>query len=137
MASQLGLPVSSTHVALGGIFGVGFLREFLEQRMGRVIENVIHSHRGDEHFAEVQRVMDTFRVASVEDKRLMLARLDEMGPAAVITAAQQRQLKKALKRQLVKRSHLMKIVSAWVITVPASALLSAFFFFALRTLMTA
>lgn len=137
VASQLGLPVSSTHVALGGIFGVGFLREFLEQRMGRVIENVIHSHRGDEHFAEVQRVMDTFRVASVEDKRLMLARLDEMGPAAVITAAQQRQLKKALKRQLVKRSHLMKIVSAWVITVPASALLSAFFFFALRTLMTA
>ena len=56
---------------------------------------------------------------------------------SIITAAQQRQLKKALKRQLVKRSHLLKIVSAWVITVPASALLSALFFFVLQGLMTA
>ncbi|HIC10898.1 MAG TPA: inorganic phosphate transporter [Campylobacterales bacterium] len=29
IASQLGLPVSSTHIAVGGVFGVGFLREFL------------------------------------------------------------------------------------------------------------
>ncbi|PIE72746.1 MAG: inorganic phosphate transporter, partial [Deltaproteobacteria bacterium] len=28
IASQLGLPVSSTHIAIGGIFGVGFLREY-------------------------------------------------------------------------------------------------------------
>jgi PiT family inorganic phosphate transporter len=32
IASTLGLPVSSTHVAIGGIFGVGFLREFLSNR---------------------------------------------------------------------------------------------------------
>jgi len=31
-ASWLGLPVSSTHIAVGGIFGVGFLREYLENR---------------------------------------------------------------------------------------------------------
>jgi PiT family inorganic phosphate transporter len=30
IASQLGLPVSSTHIAVGGIFGVGFLREYLD-----------------------------------------------------------------------------------------------------------
>ncbi|MBW2421771.1 MAG: inorganic phosphate transporter, partial [Deltaproteobacteria bacterium] len=29
IASQLGLPVSSTHIAVGGVFGVGFLREYL------------------------------------------------------------------------------------------------------------
>ncbi len=34
IASALGLPVSSTHVALGGIFGVGFLREYLTNRRG-------------------------------------------------------------------------------------------------------
>ncbi|MCJ9428083.1 inorganic phosphate transporter [Kordiimonas sp. A6E486] len=28
-ASWLGLPVSSTHIAVGGVFGVGFLREYL------------------------------------------------------------------------------------------------------------
>ncbi|MCK5041556.1 MAG: inorganic phosphate transporter [Sphingomonadales bacterium] len=31
-ASWLGLPVSSTHIAVGGVFGVGFLREFLANR---------------------------------------------------------------------------------------------------------
>lgn len=31
-ASWMGLPVSSTHIAVGGVFGVGFLREFLEYR---------------------------------------------------------------------------------------------------------
>jgi len=29
-ASWLGLPVSSTHIAVGGVFGVGFLREYLQ-----------------------------------------------------------------------------------------------------------
>ena len=30
LASQLGLPVSSTHIAVGGVFGVGFLREWID-----------------------------------------------------------------------------------------------------------
>ena len=30
IATSLGLPVSSTHIAIGSIFGIGFLREFLE-----------------------------------------------------------------------------------------------------------
>jgi PiT family inorganic phosphate transporter len=30
IATTLGLPVSSTHIALGAVFGVGFLREYLE-----------------------------------------------------------------------------------------------------------
>jgi len=29
IASTLGLPVSSTHIAIGAVFGVGFLREFI------------------------------------------------------------------------------------------------------------
>jgi len=34
-ASWLGLPVSSTHIAIGGVFGVGFLREYLENKAGK------------------------------------------------------------------------------------------------------
>ena len=34
-ASGLGLPVSSTHIALGGLFGVGFFREWEEDRRAR------------------------------------------------------------------------------------------------------
>lgn len=32
IASTLGLPVSSTHIAVGGVFGVGFLREIMHSR---------------------------------------------------------------------------------------------------------
>ena len=60
VASQLGLPVSSTHVALGGIFGVGFLREYLDQRMASAVEDVLHSHQGDTHIAEVENMLYTF-----------------------------------------------------------------------------
>jgi PiT family inorganic phosphate transporter len=37
-ASALGLPVSSTHIALGGVFGVGFFREWKEERRARVLK---------------------------------------------------------------------------------------------------
>lgn len=135
VASQLGLPISSTHVALGGIFGIGFLREYLERRMGTVIENVLAKHAGQSHFEEVQRVLTEFQDAPPEEKRRILNQLAVMGEEAVISAAQQKKLKKVLKRQLVQRSHLMKIVSAWVITVPVSALLSAMFYFTLRGIL--
>ncbi|QFR38889.1 inorganic phosphate transporter [Candidatus Gracilibacteria bacterium 28_42_T64] len=35
IASQLGLPVSSTHIAIGGIFGVGLLREHIKRQKGK------------------------------------------------------------------------------------------------------
>lgn len=34
-ASWMGQPVSSTHIAVGGVFGVGFLREYLANRAGK------------------------------------------------------------------------------------------------------
>src|SRR5690606_26541177 len=36
IASQLGLPVSSTHIAVGGVFGVGFLREWIKHKYARM-----------------------------------------------------------------------------------------------------
>ena len=35
IASWLGLPVSSTHIAIGAVFGVGFFREFYTSRSKR------------------------------------------------------------------------------------------------------
>ncbi|WP_179953989.1 inorganic phosphate transporter [Denitrobaculum tricleocarpae] len=135
IASQLGMPISSTHVALGAVFGVGFLREFLEQRMSRVVENVLARHQGQPDFAQAEEVLRTFQNAPPEDKKRLLSELKKMGPEAVISAAQRKELRQALKRQLVKRSSLLKIVSAWIITVPVSACLAALFYFALRGMM--
>lgn len=46
-ASWMGLPVSSTHIAVGGVFGVGFLREYLVNRSGkdRFIRDLSKSER--------------------------------------------------------------------------------------------
>ena len=78
LASWLGLPVSSTHIAVGGIFGVGFFREWYAER-------VLRKERGADALPVEERA----------------------------------------RRKLVRRSHFITILAAWVITVPASALLSA------------
>ncbi|WP_121061481.1 inorganic phosphate transporter [Chachezhania antarctica] len=82
MASSLGLPVSSTHIAVGGVFGVGFFREWYAERRMR----------------KAKRAIPGLPALPPEERR---------------------------RRKLVRRSHFMTIVAAWVITVPAAAALSA------------
>lgn len=135
LASQLGLPISSTHVALGGVFGVGFLREYLQSRLGRVIEDVLSRHQGKPDFSAAEAVLRDFQNAPVEEKRAILQHLKQMGPESVIDKAQRKQLKKALKKQLVSRSSVLKIVSAWVITLPVTGFLSAMMYFVLRGML--
>jgi len=135
VASQLGMPISSTHVALGAVFGVGFLREFLDQRLGQVVESVLAEHKGRPNFIQVEAVLGDFQNAPSEEKLRILGQLKKMGAEAVISAAERKELRKALKRQLVSRTSLLKIASAWIITLPISALIAALIYFALRGMM--
>ena len=48
IATQLGLPVSSTHIAVGAIFGVGFLREYLKANHARRLDEIRSHHHGTE-----------------------------------------------------------------------------------------
>ena len=51
-ATTLGLPVSSTHIAVGAVFGVGFLREFLENPNRRKVRPGHKlNHTAEEAFA--------------------------------------------------------------------------------------
>ena len=90
VASWLGLPVSSTHIAVGGVFGVGFFREWDSGR------------------------------------RMARARLDMSAP--------ERPTEERRRRKLVRRSHFLTIIAAWVITVPAAAILSGVIFFIIRSI---
>ena len=47
LASQLGLPVSSTHIAVGGVFGVGFLREWIDSSESKFIADTRKKFKKD------------------------------------------------------------------------------------------
>jgi PiT family inorganic phosphate transporter len=134
IASQLGLPVSSTHIAVGGVFGVGFLREYLKANYAKTIHEIEQHHSGRDQ-AEVDAFLAKFKSGSIKDKRKMLAEVKEHTTKAEFTKRERKGLKKVYRQELVKRSALLKIAAAWIITVPASGIMAALLFYAIRGMM--
>jgi PiT family inorganic phosphate transporter len=95
IASWLGLPVSSTHIAVGGVFGVGLFREYYTKNSKRRLA-----------FAKLGSTTEVKRLGSEEIRY----------------------------RKLVRRSHFLTIAAAWVITVPAAAIMSMIVFHILNSL---
>jgi PiT family inorganic phosphate transporter len=131
LASQLGLPVSSTHIALGGVFGVGFLREFLTTRYASKLHRIL-DHHDEEDQAQLRVYLRNFQMADAEEMQKMLKRAKRNPEEVPLTKKDRKRLKKIYRQELVKRNHLYRIAAAWVITVPASAILGAMMFFMLR-----
>lgn len=96
IATTLGLPVSSTHIAVGAVFGVGFLREFVENPNRRKLRP------GHKLNATAE---DAFNSRNVRQTRF-----------------------------LVRRHFVWSIAAAWVITVPATAVLAAMLYGVLQLL---
>ncbi len=134
IASQLGLPVSSTHIAVGGVFGVGFLREYIKKNYSRMIEEIRHHHTGKDQ-AETEAFIRRFEAASVIEKGEMLKELKKKSRHAPITKKERKALRRVQRVELVKRSSLMKIVLAWIVTVPATGLMAAMLYYMIRGMM--
>ena len=136
IASQLGLPVSSTHIAVGGVFGVGFLREFLETNHVKAVID-IRQHLSDDTPEVAEEFLEKYEEADFAERGVMLAELKARKRAGdlIFDKSERKRLTKAHKRELVKRSLIYKIAAAWVITVPAAAAMAAFYFFTIRGIM--
>jgi len=137
IASQLGLPVSSTHIAVGGIFGVGFLREYLdstdvkdeiayekelildEKKQLKALNAELKTleKREKKEKTDYERIVELYKMIDAEEARLKEAK---------------KLLKSAEKVKYVKRDAVKKIIAAWLITVPAAAVLSAAIYFMIR-----
>ncbi|MDI3512588.1 MAG: inorganic phosphate transporter, PiT family [Betaproteobacteria bacterium] len=130
VASQLGMPVSTTHISIGAVFGVGFLRELLKVNYAKM-ENVVRAGHQGEDRAEVESYLTRFEAAEVSEKKRMLAEMKkrakarEIAVGAVFDKREQKAFKKAYKKEIVKRSAVLRIVAAWIVTVPATAVLAA------------
>jgi len=155
VASALGLPVSSTHIAVGGIFGVGFLREYLmrleakERRSEEELKEEFKKARLEEEMeklAEYERALaalgdpkkaDPFLVKALVEKinreKAVIAEL--IDGEIKLTKIEKKALKALRKYELVQRGALKMIVAAWIITVPAAAVLAAMFYFMIRGML--
>ncbi len=134
IASQLGLPVSSTHIAVGGVFGVGFLREYLKVNYARMVEDIRH-HHDDGNPEAVEAFLERFEQANVAIKGDMLRDLKRQSGEKLLRKRDRKSLDRIHRLELVRRSLLLRIVAAWLITVPFAGILAAMFFFMMRGIM--
>ncbi|MGY6277587.1 inorganic phosphate transporter [Methylomonas sp. MgM2] len=136
-ASQLGLPVSSTHTAVGAVFGVGFLREYLKHSNAKRMEEIkLHHQNSDPE--EIDAFLTSFKKASIDEKGLMLRTLKQQAKqheATLLTKQERKSLQKVYRQQLVKRSHLYRIAAAWLITVPLSGVMAGLIYFTIRGML--
>ena len=116
IASWFGLPVSSTHIAVGAVFGVGFFREVW----------TAHSPRRRRYLA-MRREQSKQR--SLDNESAGMASPDEADDDSDF---QETSPEVARQRRLVRRAHVTTIAAAWVITVPATAVLAALIFYLIR-----
>jgi len=155
IASALGLPVSSTHIAVGGIFGVGFLREYLmrlkdreEKSLDELKEEFTKARLEEEmeKLAEYERALEALGDPKKADPFLVKALIEKINKEKAVlaelvdgeiklTKIEKKALKALKKYELVQRSALKMIVAAWIITVPAAAVLAAMFYFMLRGML--
>ncbi len=135
IATQLGLPVSSTHIAVGGVFGVGFLREFLEANYARMLDEIKEHHEDDKDPQAIDAFLEKFEQVSVAEKGKMLEELKQRKAKLGLYKKERKSLKRVYRQELVKRSMLLKIAAAWIITVPLSATMAAMFYFTIRGML--
>ncbi len=134
IASQLGLPVSSTHIAVGGVFGVGFLREYLKTNYASMLEDIRSHHKGQGQ-DKIDALIAEFEQASVEEKARIVKEIKKQGKQSGLSKSERKKMRKVVKSNLVKRSMFYKIITAWLVTVPASGLMAAMLYFMIRGMM--
>ena len=141
IASQLGLPVSSTHIAIGGIFGVGLLREWLDKTstLEAEIEREKAVVTGEKNrlraLYEKLNSVEAKKNRTTENSEEMLRIYKLIDEERAVIKAAKKELKKDQKSLYIKQGMIQKIITAWLITVPSAAVLSACIYYIIASIM--
>ncbi|MBW9266967.1 MAG: inorganic phosphate transporter [Candidatus Thiodiazotropha sp. (ex. Lucinisca nassula)] len=122
-ASQFGLPVSSTHTAVGAVFGIGFLREILKTNYAILLETLRQQHQSRDK-AQIEAFIQRFDRASFSEKGRLLAELDS-DKQLKLSKKKRTSLQKLYRYEIVKRSTFIRIILAWIITLPIAGLFAS------------
>jgi PiT family inorganic phosphate transporter len=138
IASQLGLPVSSTHIAVGAIFGVGFLREILhlvEQKEDEIEKELKEVEEKLKSYEKELKTLQAKSDKNKEDYKRIVELIEIIEELEKMIKKYKKILKKEEKVKYVKRDLFKKIIAAWIITVPVAAVLAAMIFFMIKGMM--
>lgn len=136
IASQLGLPVSSTHIAVGGVFGVGFLREYLDSSESNYIAKARKRFKKDKKDLE-NFERELAHLVEIKDKNKAnyqrIVALHKLIDEKIETSAEaKKNFQEAKSIKYVKRDAVKKIIAAWLITVPVAAGIAAAVFYMIK-----
>lgn len=104
LASSAGVPVSSTHIAVGSVFGVGLFREW---------------------YSRNSRHRQTYLAMRSAQQNALPLSSDAQSTAVTAKKRGEVNEEEIRRRYLVRRSHLLTILAAWTVTVPLSGALAA------------
>ena len=140
IASQLGLPVSSTHIAIGGVFGVGFLREWLHLNDATYVEKdtIASMHDEQKTLHAIQAELKTLEAKPDKvqaDYERVVALYKQIAEEEALIKEAKKSIKQAKKVEFVKRDAIKKIIAAWLITVPVAGVIAAALFFMIKGIM--
>jgi PiT family inorganic phosphate transporter len=133
LASELSLPVSTTHTIVGAVFGVGFLREFLKSHYAKTREKIIRQLEGQK-LSLINRFLDEFHQANILQKRRMMRELETHSDMAELSAKERKGIRKLYRKEFVKRATLLKIFAFWLLTLPVTGALASLIYYLSRFL---
>jgi PiT family inorganic phosphate transporter len=123
LATQFGYPVSTTHILVGGILGVGLMREWNHRHEQEVLARIRKSFSPDQT-EEMNRFVHRFESATRARQAEMLEQLFQGSGGLPVKEKDLIKLH-ASHHLLIRPRQVGRIVAFWVVTTPSAGLLGA------------
>jgi PiT family inorganic phosphate transporter len=123
LATRFGYPVSTTHILVGAILGVGLMREVQQRREQSILARVRGCFSADQS-EDMERFVHRFDGATRARRAEMLARLFSECRPRTLSSRELAEIQSS-HRSMIRPRLVGAIVIFWLLTLPAAGLLGA------------